>query len=194
MAQMGSGFMEVGAGATKTIVTIPAGLTPNDTSTGASILGGYMYNKNVGAEVGYVDLGKPNVSATANVNTTLYGQPLIFNGTATVEGKATGFLAGVRLSMPLNDKLSFGARVGLMSWTTDVTASANAALTYGTTTTAANVSQKRTFTGTDAYYGLRASYSMTDNVSLSLGYTMYKLVNDLDAKVNATDLYLTYRF
>jgi OOP family OmpA-OmpF porin len=194
MAQVSGGFLELGAGATKANITVPANFTASENSTGVSFLGGYMVNQYFGAEVGYADLGKASLSTTANVNSTLYGKPFVFNGTATAEGKSTGLLAGIRLVVPVNDKFSLGARAGLMSWTTDVTTSANVAWTYDGAAYAANTAAKKSYTGSDAYYGIRASYALTNSVALGLGYTQYKLGGDIDTKVNATDIFLTYRF
>jgi OOP family OmpA-OmpF porin len=59
-----SGWLVGGSiGQSKAKVDCPAGVSCDDTDTAFRIFGGYDFNKNFGAELGYTDLGKVTVSA-----------------------------------------------------------------------------------------------------------------------------------
>lgn len=73
----------------------------DDTDTGFRLGGGYMFHKNFGAEIAYVDLGKATVSS----------------GGATAEAKASGEVLAVVGVLPLGQQFSLLARVGFINAT-----------------------------------------------------------------------------
>ena len=194
-AQTGKGFVELGAGSTKANLTAPARTTTDDTSSSFTLLGGYMMNTNWGFEGGYADLGKVSLSTSGSLSGTLFGSPFTSTtGTFSSENKASGYLLGLRGVLPINDKFSVVARGGFLSWTTDLTVSSAGRVTYRGTTTPLGGSTKRSFTGTDNYIGLQASYAINDKLAIGLGYTQYKLSGDIDTTVNNTDVFLKMSF
>ena len=74
---------------------VPAGT--DDSDSGFKIFGGYQFTKNWGAEAGYVDFGKAQVTGFGDIGITA----LTFAGTGT---------------LPLNEKFSLLGKLGLAMW------------------------------------------------------------------------------
>lgn len=153
-----------------------------------------MFNPNIGVEAGYLDMGKASISASGSGSGTLYGKSLTYNGTLGVEAKATGFLVGVRGVLPVSEQFSVSARAGLLNWTTDATAKVSGTGTYDGTAFSASASAKKSYSGTDAYVGIRGSYSFTKQISAGIGYTQYRLGGDVSTDASNVDINVAYRF
>jgi OmpA-OmpF porin, OOP family len=73
----------------------------DDTDTGFRVGGGYMFHKNFGAEIAYVDLGKATVTS----------------GGQTVEAKASGEVVSLVGVLPIGEQFSLFARLGFINGT-----------------------------------------------------------------------------
>lgn len=61
---MAQAYVGVGVGQSKIPTDCVAGVTCKDTDTGYKLYGGYMFNKFVGAELGYIDFGKATIDVS----------------------------------------------------------------------------------------------------------------------------------
>ena len=99
----------------------PPGVSVDDTDMGFKLGGGYMFNKNLGVEAAYVDLGKEKFTAPG-----LSG-----------EAKASGEVIAALGVWPLNEQFSVLGRLGLINATVKVSgggasdSSTDVKLTYG---------------------------------------------------------------
>ncbi|MEI7430578.1 MAG: outer membrane beta-barrel protein [Betaproteobacteria bacterium] len=187
-------FVEAAIGASKFNVDNSSGWNMSKNDTSWNILGGYMVNKYVGLEAGYLDLGKVSGSISGNLSGNLYGKPLVVNGAVNASGTAKGWLLGVRGVLPINEQFSLNARAGVYLWNSDLNASVSAAGTWGGSAIAANGSASKSYTGSDAYYGIGAKYNVNKQVAIGLGYAKYKLGGDLSTNVDNYDLNVSYSF
>ena len=125
-------------------------ISDDDRDRGGKIFGGYQFNKNFGAELGYVNLGKATASGV------ILGVPV------TVSEKAKGFeLLGVG-TLPLADKFSAYGKLGFFRW--DVDASA----------TIGGLSASLSENGTDLTYGIGLKYDFAKNIGARLEWQRYK--------------------
>jgi OOP family OmpA-OmpF porin len=124
-------------------------LSCDDKDSAWKIFGGYQFNKNFGAEVGYVDLGK----ATGSL--IVLGLP----GGASIKAKGFEFM-GVG-TLPFTDKISGYAKAGLFRWDVD----ADAYVSFLPVSTSDN--------GTDFTFGLGVKYDFTKNIGARLEYQRY---------------------
>ena len=192
-AQGAGGFVEGTVGFGKFDLGNTSGWTVDDKDSNWGLTAGYMLNNNFGLEAGYRDLGSASGSTSGTLSGTLYGQPATLTGTLNASGDADGWLFGIRANLPINDKFSVNARAGLYNWNADVTASANAVLTWGGTAYAAGASASKKFSGTDPYYGIGANYNITKQLGVGIGYTKFEL-DDIGVKNDSWDINLQYRF
>lgn len=126
----------------------------DDKDTGVKIFYGYQFNKNFGAEVGYVHLGK----ATAN--------GVIQGVTVSDSIKAKGLeVLGVG-TLPIADKFSAYGKLGFFRWDVDMTLTE----TYPNYSIAYSVSDS----GTDLTYGLGLKYDFAKNIGARLEWQRYK--------------------
>lgn len=75
------------------------GLTIDDSGTGFKIYGGFQFNKYLGAEVGYVDFGKFDVTAGS-----------------TGDLSATAYTVAAVGTLPLNESFALYGKVGMWMW------------------------------------------------------------------------------
>lgn len=146
----------------------------DETDTAWKIFGGYQFNRNLGAELGYVDLGKFTASGTVG------GTP------ANASAKAKGFeLVGVA-AYPFNDQFSVYGKAGAFRWDVDTSASAGG--------TAGSASDN----GTDFTVGAGLKYNFTKNAAARLEFQRYNNVGDSgttgQSDVNLWTLGLMYSF
>lgn len=138
----------------------------DDTDTGFKVGGGYMFHKNFGVEAAYVDLGKATVSSG--------GQ----SGDATASGEVVA-VVGV---LPLGDKFSLLARIGLINATVKITG-------FGTSESSTDV--KTT-------YGVGAGFNFTPHLGIRLDYDQYKKLGDTnktgESDVDMISLGVVYKF
>ncbi len=126
----------------------------DDKDTAWKIFGGYQFNRYIGAEIGYVDLGK------VTANGTILGVPVSANI------KAKGFEALAVGTLPINEQFAAYGKAGFFRW--DVDASA----VVGGVAVAA--SEK----GTDLTYGIGLKYNFTKNLAVRVEYQRYKDLGD----------------
>ena len=125
----------------------------DDKDTGWKVFGGYQFNKNFGAEVGYVDLGK----ATAN--------GVITGVAVSADAKVKGFeVLGVG-TLPIANNFSAYGKLGFFRWDLDV--SATGAISGFSATVSASE------TGTDFTFGLGLKYDFAKNIGARLEWQRY---------------------
>lgn len=136
-------------------VGITATSTTDDKDTGWKAFAGYRIMKYLAVEGAYANLGEAN----ANIVTTA---PVAGTANVTLENEAWTLSAlGI---LPLNDKFSLFARLGLNVWNVDITASG---------TGSGGTSYSDSEDGTDVVYGLGAAYHLTPNLNLRAEWERY---------------------
>jgi OOP family OmpA-OmpF porin len=179
LAQPESGFYlgaSVGQAKVKDFCTDLAGFVGScdDKDTAWKIIGGYQFNRNLGVEAGYTDLGR------ASLNGTVLGVPV------SARAKAKGFeLLGVG-TLPLNEQFALYAKAGLFRWDVD------------TSVTAAGITAAIGDKGTDFTFGVGVKYNLTRNAAVRFEFQRYNDVgNDAttgQSNVNVWSLGLQFRF
>lgn len=164
----------IGQAKVKDACTPEPGLVINscdDKDTAWKIFGGYQFNTNFGAELGYVDFGKATATATA------LGIPF----TASIKAKAFELL-GVG-TIPLADKLSAYGKLGFARWDTDASA------------TGGGVTVTDSAKGTDLTYGLGVKYDFAKNLGARLEWQRYKMKEGGESsKVNLLSIGAVFKF
>lgn len=120
--------------------------------TGFKVFGGYMFNRNLGVEAAYVNLGEVSYSGS-------------FGPFPVVGGKVelTGFNIAALGSFPINEQFSVFGKLGLFIW--DVEASD---VTGGVPFSAKT-------DGTDISFGLGVGYNFTRNLGVRAEWERFKL-------------------
>lgn len=136
--------------------------------TAYKLFGGYMFNRNFGAELSYLRLGDVSYSGS------FFGAPVVGG---TVE--ASGFNVAAIGAFPVSPAFSLFGKVGFFMW--DAEAS--------DTTAGAPFSAKTD--GTDLSFGLGAAYNFTRNLGVRAEWERLK-VEDADADL--LSIGLVYRF
>lgn len=139
---------------------ITAHTTTDDTDTGWKAFAGYRIMKYLAVEGAYTNLGEITAKTIATAPVAGTANTKIENEAWTIS--AVGIL-------PLNDKFSLFARLGLNVWNMDVSAS-------GTGSGTTSVSSKDN--GTNAVYGVGAGYSLTPNLNLRAEWERYDFGGD----------------
>ena len=94
-------FVELGVGqAMYDVEDVPAGVSVDDKDTTFAISGGWMFTPNIGAEVGYRDLGGISVSA----------------GGASASADVDGFMLGAVGRFNVAQNIAIVPRIGLYMW------------------------------------------------------------------------------
>lgn len=128
-----------------------AGFSCDDSDTGYRIFGGYKFNKNFAAEVGYAELGKATASGL------VLGVPVSGNWKARAwDVVAVGI-------MPLGEQFSLLGKLGFALWRLD-------ASLLGTTVASP--------TGTDLTWGIGGQYDFTNKVGMRVEWQKYKDIGD----------------
>jgi opacity protein-like surface antigen len=128
----------------------------DDSDTTFAIGGGYMFNPNLGIEAGYRELGE--VSATF----------VIPPDTIRATLESSGFYVGAVGRFQIAERFSITPRAGLFFWEVDGRGTLNGAPT--------NV--RTSDDGNDLYFGIAASYALTRQFELGVGWTRYDLGGD----------------
>lgn len=137
----------------------------DDTDTAYKIFGGYNFNKNIGLELAYVDLGEVSFNGT-------------IGGTAVTGSVDTqGFNISAVFTAPINDRFSIFGKVGAFTWDSDFTASSAA------------VRATASDSSTDFSAGTGAAYNFNKNLSVR---TEYEYFDDVDASLWTVGL--AYKF
>ena len=170
-AQAAGGYVGVGVGQSH-IDFDDSGLnavTRDDKDTAYKVFGGFQFNKNFAAELGYVDFGK--LQNVYNVN----GSRVNFTG--DVDGF---YLAAVGM-LPLSEQFSVFAKLGVTTNHSSATASAS------------GVSSSASGSKSSAVIGIGAEYSFNKNISVAAEYEDFGKAAD-DVKLNLLSASLRYKF
>lgn len=143
-------------------------ITGDSTDKFAYELGlGYRFNQNVGAELSYVDFGKPTYDLTRGSN----GETSVL----TVKNKAV--VAAVRGFYPVNDQFTLTGRVGAAFVQTDV-----------------NRAGQVSYSGSDNQvhptFGVGAMYKLTKQVSLTSDINWYPKITKTNDDATDTNAYM----
>ena len=156
------------AGATGVVASV------DNTDTAWKIFGGYQLNKNLGFELGYVNLGTLSSSATY---ATPAGSPV------RASGDGDGFEFSVVGTLPLTETIAIFGKVGAFAWNVDATA----------TTSLGSVSVSED--GTDLTYGLGANWQFMKNVSARAEWQRFSdIANGGNAAVDMYSVGAVFRF
>ena len=150
-------------------VCVGVTISCDDKDTSWKIFGGYQFNKNFGAEIGYVDLG----NFTAN--------GVITGVTVSADASAKGWeFLGVG-TLPIADNFSAYGKLGFFRWDVDVSASG----AIPGFTAAASASDS----GYDITFGLGLKYDFTKNVGARLEWQRYNDIGNTST-TGRTDVHL----
>jgi OOP family OmpA-OmpF porin len=129
-----------------------------DTSdTGFKVFGGYQFNRNVGLEVAYVDLGKASYSGFAGTDPVIGGKV-----------EVTGVNLSAVGAWPVAPNLDVFGKIGFLSWEDKASDVTN------------GIPFSDTIDGTDLSFGFGASWHLTRNVRLRVEWERFR-VDDTDA-------------
>ena len=141
-----------------------AGVTScDDSDTAARIFGGYKFNSNIAAEVGYSDLGKVKASGV------VLGLP------ASAEWKATVWDFSAVGMLPINNQFSVLGRLGVTSWSIDLNLNVS------------GVPGSESASGTDMTYGLGVQWDINNQFGLRAEWQQYSSLGD-DATTGQSDV------
>lgn len=156
------------------------GFSTDDSDTGFSAGIGYEFNKYIAVEAGYLDLGETSLNGSDTVSGTLYGSSYTISGTLNAEAEVDGFYLGPQVSFPVTDAFDLYAKAGVFFWDLDVSAAFSGSLTYEGTVYSGSGTATYSDDGEDLYYGLGASYDVTDTFTVRADWTRYDDVSDTD--------------
>jgi len=122
--------------------------------TAWKIFGGYMFNRNLGVEAAYINLGEVAYSGT-------------FSGLPVTGGKVelTAFNIAALGNLPINEQFSVFGKIGLFMW------DAEASDTTG------GVPFSAKDDGTDISFGVGLAYNFTPNFGVRAEYELFKTDN-----------------
>ncbi|HEY2336440.1 MAG TPA: outer membrane beta-barrel protein [Burkholderiales bacterium] len=173
-----SGWLVGGSIGQSKFKTDCSGASCDDTDTAFRVFGGYMFNKNWGAELGYADLGK--LTATGTVTGV----------SVTADRKSTAWdLVAVGM-LPFAEKFNGYAKVGMYMADTKLSGTASA---FGAT--ASSSSSK---SNSDLTYTLGLGYDFNKNLGVRAEWQKYSKVgsDDVGGKgdIDVYGVGVVYRF
>ncbi len=92
----------------------------DDSATGFAIFGGYNLTDNIGLEVGYVDMGEPDFSAVSDGSGVSW-----VAGNVSTKLEADGWLFSILGHLPVSERMTVFARLGIFAWDTTETFNEN---------------------------------------------------------------------
>lgn len=164
---------EINAGFAALGVTTTSEVDDND--LGWKFYGGYDFNKYIGIELAYVDLGEAEVSATSSA-------PVV--GTASVDAEADGFAFAVVARYPLNQQVDLFGKLGGFVWEVE----GGASVSVGGSTLALTGEDD----GNSVMFGLGAEYEFNDNIGIRAEWERFEQVANSD--VDMFSIGLEYDF
>jgi OOP family OmpA-OmpF porin len=141
--------------------------------TAFKVFGGYRFTRNVGAELGYVDLGKFHATGT--------GLGLPFD----IKTEVTGVTLQAVGIVPFGNEFSLMGRVGAIFW--DVKSSG----------TIGGISQSNSDNGVDLALGVGAQYKFTPNFGVRADFDYYPNLgnnNTGEDNISAVSIGLVFLF
>ena len=154
------------------------GVTVDDNDTIANFSLGYIVSPSLSFEGGILSSGEVTASLPTGDSGTLYGKAYSVSGTVTVKAKTdNAYLLGLKFSGG-SDPLSINIKAGQLFWDVDYIATGSGTITYGGTAYSGSSSAKfKTVDGNDLYFGIGASYALSNNSSIDLGYISSEINN-----------------
>lgn len=122
----------------------------------------------------YTDSGEADLFSLSD---TFAGDDIIYNATMSLDNTGTGLFAQYTTERQLQ-QWSFGGRIGLVRWDTDVNVTVHAASDLGLTVVSDS--------GTDLAAGLFAQYALTEKWDLTLGLDYLRY--DISFEEESTDV------
>jgi len=133
----------------------------DETDTAWKIFAGYQYNKYLGVELGYVDLGEVDIDAVITAPTA---------ATLKINAETQAAALSVIASLPIGDKFNVFGRVGAFYWDVE----AEAAAVVGGVVSKASADDD----GIDLLFGAGAKYDFTKNVGVRVEWERYDVDGD----------------
>ena len=127
-----------------------------------------MFNPNLGIEAGYRDLGEVTAKG------------VVAGDDVEVSVEASGFFGGLVTRIPASERFNFAGRFGLLLWELDTSVRVN-----GIPAGSADDD------GNDFYFGLGASYAVSNAIDLGLSWTRFDIDGD---DVDAIELRTRFSF
>jgi OmpA-OmpF porin, OOP family len=124
---------------------LPAGVSCDDTDTALGVFGGYQFNKYIGAELGYTDLGKFTASGLG----------------LSSEAKAKGFEVLAVGTFPIGEKFSIYGKLGFFRWDLDTSGSGSVSQSESGTDVTYALGVQYNFT---KKFGVRAQYQLYKDI------------------------------
>lgn len=159
-AQMSTSNVYLGAGigqmkAKDACNGVGPGVSCDDSDTAYRIFGGYRFNRNLAAEVGYAELGKVTASG------------LVLGVPASGNWKARAWDIVAVGMIPLSEQFSLLGKLGVALWRLDASLTATG---IG--------SGSLSPTGTNLTYGVGGQYDFTNKVGMRVEWQDYKDIGD----------------
>ncbi len=154
------------------------GVTIEDNDTIANVSLGYKFSPSFSFEGGFFSSGEATASLPTGDSGTLYGKAYSVSGTVTVKAKTgSPYFIGLKFSGG-SDPFDINIKAGQLFWDVDYIATGSGTITYGGTAYSGSSSAKfKTVDGNDLYFGIGASYALSNNSSIDLGLTSYEINN-----------------
>ena len=153
------------------------------TSTGGKAFAGLRFNRNLEAEVSYVNLGKFKYSYS--------GAPA--TGSAVIDYKVSGFAVSVVPMLPVSEEFSLFGRVGGFGSTAKASVSSATGPAFAGLAGFSDSANKTTF-----YFGAGAQYDSFRRIGVRVEYENYGEVGDSNSvgrvKVSLISASLVFRF
>lgn len=151
-AGFGAGRSDIDENMTRGLIT--SGSTKGD-GTGFKVFAGYQFHPNLGVEAAFLDLGEAKYEGD-------------FNGTPITDGrlKVTGINLAALGRVPLTERFSLFAKLGLFIWEAEAS------------DTAAGVGFSTSTDGRHASFGVGASYDITRSVAMRAEFENFRIDKD----------------
>jgi hypothetical protein len=148
-----------------------SGVKLDDKETGFKVTGGYMFNKYVGIQGSFVDLGELKSEFTANVRPDEIGD-LLDEGARQLPGRGRGFLWDFVGNIPLSERVAIYGTVGMFFAEPKTTQKV---------IVGAEGESRRKGDDDDLAASIGVAFAATDSLTIRVGYERY----DIDG--NSTD-------
>lgn len=166
-----------------------------DTGLAGRVFGGYQFNQNFAAELGYTKFHNATANETTSSTTTpVFGAPFTTNSTASGTVKTDAFDIVGKGIIPLQNGFSIYGKLGAAYLRTSGNVNTTVTNTGGfnnTTTTTTNLDAHKVL----PTFGAGASYDITQNLAADVSWMRIQKVGN--TKLNNTDFVgagLTYKF
>ena len=146
----------------------------DDKDSSFSITVGYQFTPNFSVEGGFIDLGELAVDAVSDGSGFLY-----FPGDVRLSAEVDGLFFNLKGLIPLNESFSLYGKFGLLKWDGEVTLSDATGSISGDDD------------GNDTFFGAGAAFSINNNFSLNIDYSLYDLDGD---DVDVLSVGIQYKF